>query len=1338
MKLKKILILIVTNLIIMSILSTAVGSNFEHAEEGMEENEILSMNPNTFGAPIGITNAAQLQNMQNNLSGNYFIAADFDCSDTKSWNGGAGFIPVGNESAPFNGTLDGRGYKITGLYINRSEENFTGLFGHITTGAVIKNVNLIDIYVNGLNRAGGLAGFNNNSIVHNCTVTGIINSSSYAGGLVGENTGTITNCTSIINITASSGSYIGGLVGDNFGSISECSSEINLTADSYVGGLVGRNNQNGKLQNCYSTGIITGNNWVGGLIGYNDKGIISDSNVDVFLNNTSRFVGGLVGGNYNGTIVGCNAEGTIIADDSEVGGLVGINYGTIANCTTSSTIDAQNEINIGGLVGNNQGNITNCSAKTSDLKGQGNVGGFVGLNNGSIYDSYSKSTIDASGDWIGGFVGNNSKFGQIENGSSSGSVTGNDFVGGFIGYNHNSTIKNTYTTSSVEGNLGVGGHTGKNYGIINNSYSTGSVTGASLKGGFVGVNINATQYCFFDNITSGMTQSVGAGNISNLTGKNTTDMMTQFTFTNASWDFVNVWDIIEDQTYPYLRSVYQKPRIETNTLPAAVEDESYSFQIESFVSSQPYGNQLAWNYATNTGSWLAKGPGNSLSGMPTNDDVGTYWLKVTVTDLLNNIESRNFSLVVENTNDKPNITTANDETGKEDEFYSVDYDATDIDPGPDVLSWSITTNFTSGWLQINKTSGVLNGTPRNEDVGTWWVNVTVDDNAGGLAHKNFTITIDNVNDDPEITTLSFSKNAYEDELYIVNFDALDPDPTNDVLTWSRQSDAKWLSINSTSGLLMGTPTNEQSNRSYWVNVTVKDDKTGIAWINYTLWVNNVNDAPKITTPNEVTATEDVLYSVDYDADDIDPTNDVFTWTLDSDASWLSIDADTGVLAGTPENMHVGNFSVNVSVEDDYFGSTYTLFTLTVQNTNDPPDITTGEVTTAKVDELYYVNYDANDIDPTEDKLEWDVDTNASWLSIDPDTGVLSGTPEFSDIGYYNVNVTVSDGRGGSDFNDFKLTVILINSGPNIITKDVTTATTGIKYFVQYNATDDRTPADKLVWTGNTNASWLSFDPGTKVLSGTPGEGDAGTYSVEITVSDGEGGVTKRNFVITVKKPVVITNHPPVLTNGKMTPGSGNTQTWFTFSVDYYDEDGDAPTSITVVIDGEAFEMSPVSGSASDGTYEYRTQLGEGEHSYYFTASDGSANANAGDATPTGTALAVTTPSISKVSEDKESEELNTAMVGVVIVIILIIVIILLLVIRKRRAEEEVEVLLECPECGVPIDRDETTCPECGVDIEREEEEEEEEEFECSECGALLSADDTVCPECGEEIEEEEE
>jgi hypothetical protein len=78
-------------------------------------------------ALIPIYNVYDLQNMSNNVSASYYLANDIDASDTKNWNGGAGFDPVGNDSGSyggmpffvypnsFKGNFDGRGHRITGL-----------------------------------------------------------------------------------------------------------------------------------------------------------------------------------------------------------------------------------------------------------------------------------------------------------------------------------------------------------------------------------------------------------------------------------------------------------------------------------------------------------------------------------------------------------------------------------------------------------------------------------------------------------------------------------------------------------------------------------------------------------------------------------------------------------------------------------------------------------------------------------------------------------------------------------------------------------------------------------------------------------------------------------------------------------------------------------------------------------------------------------------------------------------------------------------------------------------------------------------------------------------------
>jgi hypothetical protein len=85
------------------------------------------------------------------------------------------------------------------------------------------------------------------------------------------------------------------------------------------------------------------------------------------------------------------------------------------------------------------------------------------------------------------------------------------------------------------------------------------------------------------------------------------------------------------------------------------------------------------------------------------------------------------------------------------------------------------------------------------------------------------------------------------------------------------------------------------------------------------------------------------------------------------------------------------------------------------------------------------------------------------------------------------------------------------------------------------------------------------------------------------------------------------NQPPSLSNGYVTPLSGDTSTTFTYYVDYHDPEGAAPTTKTVWIDGgNGFYMSLYSGSASSGTYYYQSTgyLWVGSHNFHFQFSDG--------------------------------------------------------------------------------------------------------------------------------------
>jgi len=452
------------------------------------------------------------------------------------------------------------------------------------------------------------------------------------------------------------------------------------------------------------------------------------------------------------------------------------------------------------------------------------------------------------------------------------------------------------------------------------------------------------------------------------------------------------------------------------------------------------------------------------------------------------------------------IITSQDKTETlEDEHFSVEYEALDVDGNP--VNWSL--NTISSWLSMDPVTGVLSGTPGNDDVGSHTVNISVTDAFGGEDWTYFILSVENVNDAPNITTADVSA-VLEDVPYSVDYNATDIDPTGDILTWSLNTTAAWLSLNSSSGLLSGVPTNEELG-AYGLNVSVSDGNGGVDWHNFTVVVTNVNDAPIISGSDVSNATEDELYSVHYEAADVDPTNDTLSWDLHTNAPWLSINGTSGGLSGVPANADVGDSWVNVSCSDDHNGTDWTNFTLTVTNVNDAPIIITTDNVSATQYRLYSVDYMATDIDPTNDTLSWNLETNASWLYMNSSTGVLSGTP--TNMGTYPVKVTVGDGNGGTDSHDFMLKVVKGNSPPIITTAALPKATEGEPYSFQIEFSD--LEEDTVTWEMTTNADWLSIDLNTGLLAGTPPMGSKGEYWVNISTTDGHGNTAYNNFTLSV-------------------------------------------------------------------------------------------------------------------------------------------------------------------------------------------------------------------------------
>ena len=313
--------------------------------------------------PYQIANGAQLKRFASMVNGgqtsiNGKLTADIllnDISNWESWNesteGLNSWTPIGNNSQPFTGTLDGDGHSVSGIYI--STANYQGLVGVLGSGGALQNLGVRASYIKGSNFVGGVCGMNMMGNVINCYNSGsVAGTGGYVGGLCGENYATVTNCYNSGNVAGNG--YVGGLCGYNNSNVINCYNTANVTGTGdYVGGLCGQNYA--TVTNCYNIGSVEGNEIVGGLCGRNDGTVSNCYNTGSVAGN--GYVGGLCGDNYFGTVTNCYNNGSVEGNEI-VGGLCGLNYGTVNNCYNTGKVTGSNYV--GGVCGDNSGTVTNC------------------------------------------------------------------------------------------------------------------------------------------------------------------------------------------------------------------------------------------------------------------------------------------------------------------------------------------------------------------------------------------------------------------------------------------------------------------------------------------------------------------------------------------------------------------------------------------------------------------------------------------------------------------------------------------------------------------------------------------------------------------------------------------------------------------------------------------------------------------------------------------------------------------------------------------------------------------------------------------------------------------
>lgn len=244
------------------------GSTSVSVKQKKSDNPKFEAGNGTETDPYIIATAAQLDEVRNFPSACFELSKDIDLSYYLNSNS-SGWTPIKD----FTGKFDGKKHTIKGLWISLSSISNVGLFANIQGSSDNKRASVSNLFVNiskkgitGGSRVGGICGNLSYGNIENCMVTGDISGYQYVGGIVGRNndnyyyynSSIISQCASSGNIIATD-DEVGGILGFKYGScsIENCYSIANVKAEGSYPDTYGIGE---GAEKCYFAGTIYSTN----------------------------------------------------------------------------------------------------------------------------------------------------------------------------------------------------------------------------------------------------------------------------------------------------------------------------------------------------------------------------------------------------------------------------------------------------------------------------------------------------------------------------------------------------------------------------------------------------------------------------------------------------------------------------------------------------------------------------------------------------------------------------------------------------------------------------------------------------------------------------------------------------------------------------------------------------------------------------------------------------------------------------------------------------------------------------------------------------------------------
>lgn len=393
----------------------------------------------------------------------------------------------------------------------------------------------------------------------------------------------------------------------------------------------------------------------------------------------------------------------------------------------------------------------------------------------------------------------------------------------------------------------------------------------------------------------------------------------------------------------------------------AVEDSMYILRINAY---DPEGDDF--NFSCNLTDGLGSDdldnfqmePDNgTITFLPTAADVGTVYFNITVTDKNTTGHLTDYlevELWVDEWNDPPVITTEGPLTAYEDNLNYFQVEAFD-EEGSQLI---YRTNLTDGLgfddrddLTINRDTGLIGFKPEHDDIGSVWINISVEDINEGMSYKHLEIIVKNVNDPPIVlnigrmaavkneimlfqvdyrTWLNLSIKYFDEDGDDVTFSARPLSPTENL--------PENFNIDNELDMIRFFPSKDVKDfqADFYVNITASDGNatsgTGFAWLE--IQVLDINDPPEIFNVDFDIQSGRVTFKLN--AGDLNGDITKVIWDFGDDSPSL-----TSYSTGWRNHSYSlpGNYTITVKVIDSHNASDTFIFHVNLTEDDFPPRMT---------------------------------------------------------------------------------------------------------------------------------------------------------------------------------------------------------------------------------------------------------------------------------------------------------------------------------------------------------------------------------------------------------------